>query len=154
MPPMLAAIFCACWRTIFRSVPTIRTAIGVGEPKLMTEDTMSPGSRLKVASPDRCCATARVNPPCSSRRASQGITFLGRTSRSFSRNASSLIPLASVSATRTWPSSGPRMKSTMLSMPKLGGTWPTKPIVIRTCPGPASRSISWRHLIAISRVSS
>ena len=33
---MLAAIFSACCRTIFRSVPTIRTAIGVDEPKLMT----------------------------------------------------------------------------------------------------------------------
>ena len=31
-----AAIFSACCRTSFRSVPTIRTAIGVDEPKLMT----------------------------------------------------------------------------------------------------------------------
>ena len=46
---MLAAIFSACCRTIFRSVPTIRTAIGVDEPKLMTVVTMSPGSKPKVA---------------------------------------------------------------------------------------------------------
>ena len=26
---------------------------------------------------------------------------------------------------RSWPSSGPRMKSSMLLMPKLGATWPT-----------------------------
>ena len=43
-----AAIFSACCRTIFRSVPTTRTAIGVGEPKLMTLVTMSPGSKPKV----------------------------------------------------------------------------------------------------------
>ena len=45
-----AAIFSACWRTSFRSVPTIRTAIGVDEPKLMTSVTMSPGSKPNVAS--------------------------------------------------------------------------------------------------------
>ena len=32
----------------FRSVPTMRTAIGVIEPKLMTLVTMSPGSKPKV----------------------------------------------------------------------------------------------------------
>ncbi len=32
-----------------------------------------------------------------------------------------MIPLFSVSAMRNWPSSGPRMNSTMLSMPKFGG---------------------------------
>ena len=44
-----AAIFSACCRTSFRSVPTMRTAIGVGEPKLMTLVTMSPGWKPKVA---------------------------------------------------------------------------------------------------------
>ena len=43
------AIFSACCRTIFRSVPTTRTAIGVAEPKLMTLVTMSPGSKPNVA---------------------------------------------------------------------------------------------------------
>ena len=122
---MLAAIFSACCRTIFRSVPTIRTAIGVDEPKLMTLVTMSPGSKPKVHRLACRCASAGASPPCSSRLAIQGITFLGRTSRSRSRNRSSWILLSSVNATRNWPSSGPRMNSTMLSMPKLGGTWPT-----------------------------
>ena len=54
-----------------------------------------------------------------------GITRSGKTLRNRSRNSSSLIPLSSVSATRNWPSSGPRMNNTMLSMPKLGATWPT-----------------------------
>ena len=55
---------------------------------------------------------------------------------------------------RNWPSSGPRMKSTMLSMPKFGATWPAKPIEIATFSGSASRSISSRHFTAICRVSS
>ena len=122
---MLVAIFSACCRTSFRSVPTTRTAIGVGEPKLMTLVTMSPGSRPKVHRLACRCACDADSPPCFSRSAIQGITRSGRTLRSVSRNASSLIPLSSVSATRNWPSSGPRMNSTMLSMPKLGGTWPT-----------------------------
>jgi hypothetical protein len=84
----------------------------------------------------------------------QGITRSGRTLRSRSRNSSSLIPLSSVSATRSWPSSGPRMNRTMLSMPKLVATWPTYPIVIAICSGFASRSISSKHLIAICLVSS
>ena len=46
------------------------------------------------------------------------------------------------------------MKSTMLSMPKFGATWPTKPIVIWMFSGFASRSISSRHFTAICRVSS
>ena len=46
------------------------------------------------------------------------------------------------------------MKSTMLSMPKFGATWPTKPIVISMFSGFASRSISSRHFTAICRVSS
>ena len=122
---MLAAIFSACCRTIFRSVPTIRTAIGVDEPKLMTSVTISPGSKPKVDNLACRSASAADSPPCSSRLASHGITRSGRTLRSLSRNSSSLIPLASVSATRNWPSSGPRMNSTMLSMPKFGATWPT-----------------------------
>ena len=43
-----AAIFSECCRTCFRSVPTTRTAIGDGEPKLITLVTMSPGSNPKV----------------------------------------------------------------------------------------------------------
>ena len=54
---MLAAIFSACCRTSFRSVPTIRTAIGVGEPKLMTWVTISPGSKPKVDS-FACCSAS------------------------------------------------------------------------------------------------
>ena len=46
------------------------------------------------------------------------------------------------------------MNSTMLSMPKLGATWPTKPIVISMFSGFASCSISSRHFTAICRVSS
>ena len=46
------------------------------------------------------------------------------------------------------------MKSTMLSMPKFGATWPTKPIVMSIFSGLASRSISSRHFTAICRVSS
>ena len=122
---MLAAIFSACCRTSFRSVPTIRTAIGVSEPKLMTLVTISPGSKPKVDSFACFSAFSLARPPCSSRLASQGITRSGRTLRSRSRNSSSLIPLSSVSATRNWPSSGPRMNRTMLSMPKFGATWPT-----------------------------
>ena len=64
------------------------------------------------------------------------------------------MPLSSFSLTRSQPSSGPRMNSTMLSMPKFGATWPTNPIEITTFPVPASCSISWRHLTPISRVSS
>ena len=93
---MLAAIFSACCRTSFRSVPTIRTAIGVGEPKLMTLVTISPGSKPKVDSFACRSASSWANPPCSSRLASQGITRSGRTLRSRSRNSSSLIPLSSV----------------------------------------------------------
>ena len=55
---MLAAIFSACCRTIFRSVPTIRTAIGVDEPKLITVVTMSPGSKPNVDS--LACRSASV----------------------------------------------------------------------------------------------
>ena len=90
---MLPAIFCACWRTSFRSVPTIRTAIGVGEPKLMTEVTMSPGSKPKVASLACCCASDGGRPPCSSRLGQPGDHVRsGRTSRSLSRNAVELDP--------------------------------------------------------------
>ena len=46
------------------------------------------------------------------------------------------------------------MKSTMLSMPKFGATWPTKPIVIAMFSAFASCSISSRHFTAICRVSS
>ena len=59
-------------------MPTIRTAIGVDEPKLMTEVTMSPGSKPKV---DIFACSSRLvfdNPPCSSRLAIQGITFSGK----------------------------------------------------------------------------
>ena len=73
---MLAAIFSACCRTSLRSVPTIRTAIGVGEPKLMTLVTMSPGSKPKVDSFACFSAFSLARPPCSSRLASQGITRL------------------------------------------------------------------------------
>ena len=57
-----AAIFSACCRTIFRSVPTTRTAIGVSEPKLMTLVTISPGSKPKVASLACCCASVARQP--------------------------------------------------------------------------------------------
>ena len=94
------------------------------EPKLMTLVTISPGSKPKVAFLASASASAWDNPPCSSRLASHGITRSGRTLRSRSRNSASLIPLSSRRATRNWPSSGPRMNSTMLSMPKFGATWP------------------------------
>ena len=48
-------------------MPTTRTAIGVGEPKLMTLVTMSPGSKPKVAVLACASASAWDNPPCSSR---------------------------------------------------------------------------------------
>ncbi len=95
-----AAIFSACCRTSFRSVPTIRTAIGVAEPKLMTEVTMSPGSKPKVDILACRCASAGDRPPCSSRLASQGITRSGRTLRSRSRNSVELDPAVLASARR------------------------------------------------------
>ena len=135
-----------------------RTAIGFEEPKLMTWLTMSPGSNPKVRQLRLLLrlvlGQAPAPPPTSSRWASQGTTRSGRTLRSRSRNSSSLMPLSSFRATRSQPSSGPRMNSTMLSMPKFGATWPTKPIVIATFSVPASCSISWRHFSPISRVSS
>ena len=135
-----------------------RTAIGFDEPKLMTLLTMSPGSNPKVQRSACCFASVRgrplAPPPSSSRWASHGTTRSGRSLRSLSRNSSSLMPQSFFSATRSQPSSGPRMKSTMLSMPKLGATWPTKPMLILMLPDPASRSISWRHFMPISRVSS
>ena len=91
---ILPAIFSACTRTSSRSVPMSRTAIGVGEPKLMTRVTMSPGSKPKVDSLACCIASSWDSPPCSSRFTIQGMTRSGRTLRSRSRNASSLMPLS------------------------------------------------------------
>ena len=59
---MAAAIFSACCRTIFRSVPTMRTAIGVNEPKLMTLVTISPGWKPKVDSL-ACCSASVADKP-------------------------------------------------------------------------------------------
>ena len=73
----------------------MRTAIGVSEPKLMTEVTMSPGWKPKVASFACRWASSFDRPPCSRRSASQGITRSGSTLRSRSRNSASLMPLFS-----------------------------------------------------------
>ena len=104
---IVPAIFSACIRTSSRSVPMSWTAIGVGEPKLMTLVTMSPGSKPKLDSLACCSASSWDSPPCSNRFAIQGMTRSGRTLRSRSRNASRLMPLSSRRATRNWPSSGP-----------------------------------------------
>ena len=117
-----AAIFSACCRTMLQ--------VGADDPdrdrrqRAEAHDLGHDIARLEAEgrqSWPAARASASDSPPCSSRLASQGITRSGRTLRSRSRNSASLIPLSSRSATRNWPSSGPRMNSTMLSMPKFGG---------------------------------
>ncbi len=124
----------------------------------MTWLTMSPGSNPKVDS-SACCRASFSGrppdpPPFLSRSVSHGTTRSGRTLRSRSRNSSRWIPLSGFILMRSQPSSGPRMNSTMLSMPKFGATCPTKPMVISMFSFPASFSISFRHFSPISRVSS
>ncbi len=85
------------------------TSMGVGDPKLITSLTMSPGSKPNVTRSAWARASCLDNPCCWRSSASQGFTFSGNTLRSRSRNAARRIPLPSRRATRICPSSGARM---------------------------------------------
>ena len=82
-----ARIFNAWARTAFRSGPMTTTSTGVGEPKLITVLTISPGSKPKENFFARVFASSGEHPSCSKTPVSHGTTCSGNTFRRRSRNA-------------------------------------------------------------------
>ncbi len=98
--------------------PLIAISTGVGEPKLITRDTMSCGSNE-----NRTSGSSRANTP-----------------RSFSLNASMRIPVPGLNCTASQPSSGPPFQRCTRFTGKLELCTPTMPIVTSTLSAPpASR---------------
>ena len=79
-------IRCAWARASARFGLATTTSTGVGEPKLITSLTRSPGSNPKITWSARARADSGVNPCLRSNSASQGFTFSGSAFRSRSRN--------------------------------------------------------------------